>query len=175
MKLLILGHGRHGKDTVAGMLKEEFGLTHLSSSEASATVFVFDALKDKYSYSSVDECFEDRLNHRAEWYDLICEYNAEDQARLAKEIVERADIYVGMRSLTELNACIKADVFDCIIGVWDPRKPLEPEDSMSIDVGNYSQVLIINDMGLDELREKVINSFTIIKLFGCESFKKLVV
>lgn len=175
MKLLILGHGRHGKDTVADMLKEEFGLTHLSSSEASATVFVFDELKDKYGYASVDECFEDRANHRSEWYDLICEYNAGDQARLAREIVERADIYVGMRSQGELDACIEADLFDFIIGIWDPRKPLEPEDSMSIDVGNYSQVLIINDKGLDELREKVINVFCMIKLFNRETFKKLIV
>jgi len=159
MKLLIIGHGRHGKDTVAAMLKEEFGLTHLASSEASSTIFVFDALREKYGYTTVDECFKDRANHRAEWYDLICDYNKYDQARLAKEIVRRANIYVGMRSSIELEECIKQNVFDLIIGVIDPRKPLEDPGSMTIDINKYSDVLIINDSTLDELRIKTIDTY----------------
>ena len=155
MKLLIIGHGRHGKDTVAAMLKEEFGLTHLASSEASSTIFVFDALKEKYGYTTVEECFDDRANHRAEWYDLICEYNAEDQARLAKEIVKRANVYVGMRSKNELDACIEQGVFDAIIGVMDPRKPLEDEASMSIPVEKYADIMIYNDSTLEDLRQGV--------------------
>lgn len=155
MKLLIIGHGRHGKDTVAAMLKEEFGLTHLASSEASSTIFVFDALKEKYGYTTVEECFNDRANHRAEWYDLICEYNAEDQARLAKEIVKRANVYVGMRSKNELDACIEQGVFDAIIGVMDPRKPLEDEASMNIPVERYADLMIYNDSTLEDLRQGV--------------------
>ena len=155
MKLLIIGHGRHGKDTVAAMLKEEFGLTHLASSEASSTIFVFDALKEKYGYTTVEDCFNDRANHRAEWYDLICEYNANDQARLAKDIVERANVYVGMRSQAELDECIKQGVFDAIIGVMDPRKPLEDIGSMSINVEKYSDIMIYNDSTLDDLRQGV--------------------
>ena len=159
MKLLIIGHGRHGKDTVAAMLNEEFGLTHLASSEASSTIFVFDVLREKYGYTTVDECFNDRANHRAEWYDLICDYNKNDQARLAKEIVSRANIYVGMRSSIELDECIKQGVFDVIIGVIDPRKPFEDLASMSIDVEKYSNVLILNDGTLEELRTKVIETY----------------
>lgn len=124
MKLLILGHARHGKDTVAQMLNEEFGLTHLASSEASATIFIFDTLKEKYNYKTIEECFNDRVNHRDEWYSLICEYNNGDESRLAREIVERANIYVGMRSQSELDECIKNKIFDHILGVVDPRKPL---------------------------------------------------
>jgi dephospho-CoA kinase len=159
MKLLIIGHGRHGKDTVAAMLNEEFGLTHLASSEASSTIFVFDVLREKYGYTTVDECFNDRANHRAEWYDLICDYNKNDQARLAKEIVSRANIYVGMRSSIELDECIKQGVFDVIIGVIDLRKPFEDLASMSIDVEKYSNVLILNDGTLEELRTKVIETY----------------
>lgn len=163
MKLLIIGHGRHGKDTVAGILKEEFGLTHLSSSEASSDIFIFDSLKDKYGYSSIEECFNDRANHRSEWYDLICDYNSSDPARLAKEIIKRADVYVGMRSQIELDACIKDELFDFVIGVHDPRKPLESSDSMSIDVDQYSDILIVNDRGLEDLRREVIKVFAEIK------------
>lgn len=159
MKLLIIGHGRHGKDTVAAILKEEFGLTHLASSEASSTIFVFDALKEKYGYLTVEECFNDRANHRAEWYDLICNYNKFDQARLAKEIVRRANVYVGMRSSTEFNECVKQSVFDVVLGVIDPRKPLEDPKSMDIDVEKYSDIIITNDGTLEDLRSKVIESY----------------
>ena len=155
MKLLIIGHARHGKDTVATMLKEEFGLTHLASSEASSTIFVFDALKEKYGYETVEECFADRTNHRAEWYDLICEYNSEDPARLAKEIMERANVYVGMRSQVEFEACKKQRVFDAVIGVIDPRKPLEDQDSMNIDVEKEAHAVIYNEGTLEELREGI--------------------
>ena len=163
MKLLIIGHARHGKDTVALILEGEFALTHLASSEASSTIFVFDALKEKYSYSTVEECFTDRVNHREEWYNLICEYNVDDQAKLAKEIVKRADVYVGMRSQSELNACIKQGVFDAIIGVVDPRKPVESKESMSIDVEQYSDYLINNDGTLSDLREKVVKTYRFLK------------
>lgn len=159
MKILIIGHARHGKDTVAAFLKEEFGLTHLASSEAASTIFVFDALKEKHGYLTIEECFNDRANHRAEWYDLICEYNAGDQARLAKDIVKRANVYVGMRSQAELDACLEQEVFDTIIGVHDPRKPLENVDSMSIDVSQHAHRLIYNDGSLEELREKVKKTY----------------
>lgn len=175
MKLLILGHARHGKDTVAQMLKEEFGLTHLASSEASSTIFIFDALKEKYRYSTFEECFEDRVNHREEWYNLICEFNKDDQSKLAKEIMKRANVYVGMRSQTELDACLEKRVFDCIIGVLDPRKPEEDSGSMSINIIEHSDILIMNDQGLPELREKVKEAFSLIKNETIETFKKSVV
>ena len=163
MKLLIIGHARHGKDTVALILEGEFGLTHLASSEASSTIFVFDALKEKYGYSSVEECFADRVNRREEWYTLICEYNAGDQARLAKEIVKRADVYVGMRSRAELDACLEQGVFDAILGVVDPNKPLEPKESMSIPVEEYADLVIRNDGTLSDLREKVVKAYRYLK------------
>jgi hypothetical protein len=45
-------------------------------------------LKVKYGYKTSEECFEDRVNHRSEWYDMICEYNLNDKAKLAKGILE---------------------------------------------------------------------------------------
>src|SRR5690606_30083610 len=96
-KLLVVGHMRHGKDTFAEILRDHYGLKFESSSQAAADIFIYEALKDKYGYKTSEECFEDRVNHRQEWYEMICEYNIEDRARLAKGILERADCYVGMR------------------------------------------------------------------------------
>jgi len=84
-KILILGHKRHGKDTVAQMISNHTGMTFKSSSEAAAEIFLYDALKDKYGYENPQECVEDRVNHRAEWHDLIAAYNTPDKAKLARK------------------------------------------------------------------------------------------
>ena len=84
MNLLIIGHARHGKDTVAEIISEFTGYKFESSSMAAARIFIFDALKEKYGYKSFNECFEDRVNRRKEWYDLICAFKEKDSSSLAK-------------------------------------------------------------------------------------------
>ena len=116
-KLLILGSARHGKDTLAELLRDHFGFKFISSSQAAADIFIFDELKEKYGYSTPEECFEDRVNHRAEWYNMICDYNKTDRAKLAKGILERADCYVGMRDKFEIEESMKQGLFDLIIWV----------------------------------------------------------
>lgn len=157
MKLLIIGHCRHGKDTVAEMIRDMFGLTFQSSSQAAADIFIYDRLKDKYGYKTPEECFEDRMNHRAEWHDLICDYNKDDKARLAKDIIEMDDIYVGMRSDAEIQECVKQGLFDYVIGVYDPRKPHEPKDSFNIDLFIEADLIIPNGSSLGELESRVHN------------------
>jgi hypothetical protein len=95
IKLLILGSMRWGKDSMAEILRDEYGMTFESSSQAASDIFLYDLLKEKYGYETSEECFEDRHNHRQEWYEAIKEYNKDDKARLAKGIVERTGCYVG--------------------------------------------------------------------------------
>ena len=100
-KLLVVGHGRHGKDTVCEILKNRYGFSFESSSQFCSRLFIFDNLKRKYGYNTEQECYADRHNHRAEWYDAICAYNALDGARLGKEIFKEHDIYCGLRNKKE--------------------------------------------------------------------------
>src|SRR6266705_4108782 len=96
IKLMILGYARHGKDTVADILRDNLKLTFASSSFAAAEkVMVPYFLSKGVTYSSLDECYADRVNHRAEWYDQIKAYNTPDRARLAREIYADNDVYVG--------------------------------------------------------------------------------
>lgn len=125
MKALILGHGDHGKDTVAEMLRDMMGLSFESSSLAASEIVVFPALKDKYGYSNPQECFDDRRNHRQEWKQLITDYNTPDKARLCREILERVDCYVGMRCQQEYEAV--KDMFGLVVWVDAGfRKPPDP-------------------------------------------------
>jgi hypothetical protein len=154
-KFLFIGHARHGKDTIAELLNAEFGLKFSSSSQAAADIFLFDELKTKYNYETSEQCFEDRVNHRAEWYNMICDYNVEDRARLAKGILERTDCYVGMRDRGEIDECKKQGLFDLIIWVdASERLPLESPDSFNIDK-TCADISIDNNGTFQEFKDKV--------------------
>lgn len=134
LKLLIVGHGRHGKDTVCEILKESYNFSFESSSKFCSKLFIFDMLKDQYGYATEEECYEDRHNHRTEWYNAICNYNLLDPARLGREIFSEHDIYCGLRNKKEYHAMRNTAVFDYTI--WVDRSdhlPLEPKTSMTLE------------------------------------------
>jgi dephospho-CoA kinase len=133
MKLLIVGNGRHGKDTLAEILHEKYGLKFKGSSEAAKDCIVFPILRSKYGYTSSEECYEDRHNHRSEWFSLITEYNSLDKARLARVICKDYDIYIGMRNDLEFRQCLTEKLFDHVIWV-DASERLPPEDSSSFNI-----------------------------------------
>ena len=74
------------------------------------------------------------MNHRQEWYEMICGYNVDDKAKLAKGILAMADCYVGMRDRGEIEECIKQGLFDLVIWIdASERLPLEDISSFNID------------------------------------------
>jgi hypothetical protein len=151
MKILIIGKMRNGKDTLAELLNEYYGMTFKSSSEMANELFIYDKLKDKYGYNSPAECFEDRMNHREEWYLMICGYNMEDKSRLTKDIITKYDCYVGMRDLDEFNA--SKHLFDLIIWV-DASKRLPSKDitnKISID---EAHIVVTNNGTFEEFESK---------------------
>lgn len=133
-KLLVLGHGRHGKDTVCEILRDKYSYSFESSSKFCSKLFIYDQLRHKYKYKNEEQCYEDRHNHRAEWYDAICEYNTPDAARLGREIFKAHDIYCGLRNKREFFAMKNTGVFD--YAIWVDRSdhlPPESRDSMTIE------------------------------------------
>lgn len=155
-KLLIIGHKRHGKDTTAEILQELYGFTFKSSSEAASEIFIYNVLKELYGYQTPQECFDDRGNHREEWYKLIKDFNKEDPSALAQVIMGKNDIYVGMRDDLECDVCVANGIFDLVIGVFDPRKELESEKSMKINIWEKSDLIISNAGTIRDLRNKLI-------------------
>lgn len=154
MKILILGNARHGKDTLAELLQDNFGLTFMSSSQASSDFFLYNQLKDKYGYTSPEECFNDRVNHREEWYQSICDYNKDNRARLAGDILSRTDCYVGMRDKAEFDECVKQNLFDIIIWVdASKRIALEPGTSFNIDISD-ADIIVENNGTFEDFVQK---------------------
>jgi hypothetical protein len=154
-KLLVVGHGRHGKDTVCEILKNEYGFSFESSSRFCSRLFIFDALKDKYGYNNEKQCYNDRHNHRTEWYNMIHDYCSDDLARLGKNIFAEHDIYCGLRNRREFHAMRNQQVFDYCI--WVDRSdhlPAEDPSSMSIEPW-MSNFVIDNNAGLDRLEKNI--------------------
>ncbi len=151
-KLLVIGHGRHGKDTVCEFLRDDYGYTFESSSQFCSKLFIYETLKEKYQYTSQEECYADRHNHREEWYNAICDYNIPDAATLGREMFETYDIYCGLRNKREFFAMRNTGVFD--YAIWVDRSlhlPPESKDSMSLEqwMADYT---VDNNGDLEELK-----------------------
>ena len=87
---------------------------------------------------------------------MICDFNKDDQARLAKEILKNADCYVGMRDTDEINECVRQGLFNLIIWVdASERKELEPADSFNIDK-TIAHFIIENNETLEIFEKKAI-------------------
>jgi hypothetical protein len=150
-KLLVIGHGRHGKDTVCEILRDEYGYTFESSSKFCSKLFIYDDLKDKYGYANEEECYADRHNHRAEWYNAICDYNVPDAATLGREMFEAYNIYCGLRNKREFFAMQNTGVFDYCIWV-DRSMHLAEEASDSMSLEQWMADFTIDNNGtLDDL------------------------
>jgi hypothetical protein len=160
LKLLVIGHGRHGKDTVCEILRDKYGYSFESSSQFCSKLFIYDQLKDKYGYDNEEQCYADRHNHRAEWYDAICAYNVPDAARLGREIFKAHDIYCGLRNKREFFAMKNTGVFDKAIWV-DRSDHLPPESKNSMSLEQWMSDYTIDNNGT--LEDLAFNTEQLIK------------
>lgn len=158
-RLMVLGHARHGKDSVCDILRDEYGLTFQSSSHFVAERAVRPYLAARgVHYTNFAAMYADRVNRRSDWFDAIAAYNAEDPARLGRELFELFDIYCGLRNVEEFKR-LKADgVIDFTIWVdASKRLPFEPSSSMTLS-SDCADHIIDNNGPLEELRSKVADA-----------------
>lgn len=155
-KLLVIGYARHGKDTAAQMLADIYGFQFTSSSWFCAQEVLWDAWGCAV-YDSIEEMFEDRVNHRVLWMQMISAYNTPDKTMTAKTMFERGfDMYVGMRRLDELMACREAGIVDHV--VWVDRSKHLPPETGSTDIHRQHADLVLDNNGdLGDLEENVLN------------------
>lgn len=155
-KLLVIGYARHGKDTVGELLAKIYGFRFTSSSWFCAQEVLWDAWGCAV-YDSIEEMFEDRMNHRVLWMQMISAYNTPDKTKTARTMIERGfDMYVGMRRLDELMACREAEVFDHVI--WVDRSKHMPPEIGSTDIhAHHADHILDNNGDLGDLEEAILN------------------
>lgn len=180
-KVLVLGHARHGKDTVCEMLSRFYDLQFTSSSlfcaervimpAVQAAWDLWEATREKPSqhptgfkpalgpYTSAEECFADRVNHRAFWYDAIRDFNRPDPTALAAAIYEDNDVYCGLRHAAEFHAVFNAGLPDLVVWV-DRSEHVAPEGRDSCSVEPWMAHHVIDNNGsLEDLERNVRSLF----------------
>lgn len=155
MKLIIAGHGRHGKDTVCEILRDDYGMTFQSSSAAALEYFIYPILKKLLGYDGYEEAYADRRNHRALWYELIKAVNFNEPTTLAKVIFSNKDVYCGIRNITELKGLLEASPE--IVTIWvDGSGRHPPEDDKSCTVTPFDMEYILDNNGtIEELKTHI--------------------
>lgn len=137
-RVLVIGQGRHGKDTAAQLLAEAAGLRAVSSSEFAAQKAVYPLVADLWP--DWRACYEDRHAHRDLWFHAIRAYNLRPGPMLAEQILVDHDIYTGMRARAELER--SRQLFDLVL--WVDRSqvlPPEPDSSMELRATDADMVL----------------------------------
>ncbi len=160
MKLFIIGHGRHGKDTVGDIITEKTGLTFESSSMFCAEHVVTPWLeKLGITYDSLEKCYEDRVNHRMEWYNAIRAFNKGDESKLSAAIFDKYDMYVGIRSRVEFLA--SRGLSDLAIWVEAGERVPQVDPTCKI-LSDDCDIIIDNNGTEEELVTKVTRLFDLI-------------
>lgn len=151
-KILIIGHGRHGKDTAADILNRKYDYSFTSSSLACAEILkpVLDIVNGT---KTADDHFAERHQNRELWKELISIYTASDPAALAKAIVAKTDIYVGMRAQREFEA--SEHLFETIfyVDAWPRVTYTDPTFEIAFD--SSRMVLIDNSGDMDYLEAQL--------------------
>jgi len=148
-KYLILGHGGHGKGSVASIM-QGMGITCISSSVAALHTVIFPQMRDRYK--TPVECYHDRRNRRREWLNLITDYNTPDAGRLCREMLSQYDCYDGMRPLREYEAT--SHLFDVILYV-DASDRCPSDQTMEIPFDASSMMLIDNNGSESDLIKRI--------------------
>lgn len=153
-RILIIGHAQHGKDTVAEMLRDDYGIKFASSSRFAIEKAVWPMVKDSGAWASADELYADRARHRTMLFHAIRAYNLIPGPSLAEQMFQDGfDCYVGMRSNDEF-AGSRASFAHVIWVDAQFRKPLEPRASMEL-LPHQATHIVDNNHDLAHLREQV--------------------
>lgn len=153
-KILIVGHARHGKDTAAEYLRDQYAFKCKGSSEICAG-FIRKAMQQLgVKYASDHDCYIDRGNHRGFWYQAIKTYCSTNLSAVADLIYATNDIYCGIRNKEELEA-VKAKYNPVIIWVdAGLRVDLESKESMNIEYTD-DMIFVNNDSTIDVLHNQL--------------------
>ena len=144
-RILIIGHAQHGKDTVAEMLRDHYGIRFASSSHFAINKAIWPMVQGRGPWKSAQELYDDRANHREMLYHAIRAYNLIPGPPLAEQMfLEGYDCYVGMRSRDELEKSRSS--FTAVVWVdASRRKPLEGPESM--DLSRKDANFVVNNNG----------------------------
>lgn len=161
VRLCICGPGRSGKDTVAEWFGKNTSLKYVGGTSWFAADELYQYMNaNGYSYRTVLECWQDRLNHRKLWADYINNViNRPDRTALYKRCLMNQDILTGVRHINEIEACQQE--FQ-MLTIWVKRN-VEHDLTMEF-TADFCDIIITNNESLERLYEKCTN---LARALGC--------
>lgn len=150
-RVVVIGPKRSGKDTVCGLLGSPYKSTSQVFAPRAVKRFADHGL---CQYRSVQACFDDRGQHRQQWFDWIRAYTKVNPARLGREVFRTVDVLCGCRSRFEL-AVIRAKFPDALV-VWVDASTRVPPTAEAMDVTAQDADVTVNNNGtLSETRQQL--------------------
>lgn len=149
MKIVILGHGRAGKDTACEYLAEITGLRNAGTCSKYLAKYVAAELGVPES-----EAYATRHENREEWFRIGNETRERDPALFVREMLAAGDIGGGIRSAEEFQAAKAEGLFDVAVWIENPRVPVDP--TMKID-WRCCDLIARNAGTMDEFRTALDN------------------
>jgi hypothetical protein len=147
-RILVVGHGRAGKDTACEYL-------------ASLTTLRFAGTTSRYLAKYVaarlgvpeHEAYRTRHQNRHFWHRVGNEVRRHDPGLLVRESLAHAEIVGGVRDLQEIVACRQEQLVDFIVWIANDRVP---RDSTVTFGERDCDITIPNHWGLDEFRGRLL-------------------
>lgn len=148
MKIVIIGHGECGKDSVANAISSRYGLSFKGSISWYMKAHVAKELE-----VSEMTAWDSRRDNRHLWRDSIDAYREGDPARIIRECFKLADIVTGVRPAEEMESALAEGLIDCVI--WVERNvPIDPTLELNKEVAD---VIIDNTGSLADMYLAVHN------------------
>lgn len=153
MKININGYAQHGKDTVGEIFADT-----TQSEPYNVSHDIAKAIHEEHEtlgpYNDWLEAYEDRVNHRDEWFNFIREKRDENPIWLIDVALDKSGMYIGHRSLREFE--YTKPLVDATIWVDASRRGLPKEPVTSCELTPEDHDYVIDNGGyLWETRQQV--------------------
>ncbi len=147
-RILVVGHGRAGKDTACEYLA---GVTRLRFA-GSTSVFLARHVAARLGVPE-EEAYRSRHANRSLWHRVGNQVRRHDPGLLLRESLAHAEIAAGVRDLAEIEVCRREGLADLIVWVANDRVPRDA----TLTFGERDCDLTVpNHWGLDEFRGRLL-------------------
>lgn len=150
LKILIVGHGRSGKDEAAQFMQEHLGFRYGGSTSWAALPLMAEHLGLHPMHA-----WEQRHALRQLWRNQCDVFRKQDPCLLIRRALSNdANVITGVRGLPEIDAAIAEGLFTHIVWINRPGTPVDP----TLDFGSErANVVILNDGTLEEFHYQLTN------------------
>lgn len=145
--VLLVGHGRAGKDEGLRYLSEITGLANAGTTSKYLAKYVSVRLK-----CGVQVAYDTRHDNRDTWYQIGKAIRENDPGVLLCEALKHGPLTGGVRDLEEIEAARSRNLVDLVVWIENNRVP---DDPTVMFTSGHCDVVIQNNGTLEEYHNKL--------------------